>query len=244
MRRRIRKSSGENSNYWMSIGDLMAGALIIFILLFVLQILDINKKIEDGERAKKQIKNLQNKIKVFERTTGVKEEIIAKLMKKFKEENLHVDIDSKTGNIKLDDSILFNFNSAELKPEGKEFLKEFIPKYVSVLLSDEFKKSVTQIIIEGHTDNKGMYLYNLDLSQRRAFAVVQFIYSGKIPYFKGKEELKKVITANGRGKMKLIYKPNSRIVDRKKSRRVEFQFRLNNEESIKMIKDLLKSEVS
>jgi len=243
MRKRIRKSSGESSNYWMSIGDLMAGALIIFILLFVLQILDINKKIEDGERAKEQIKNLQSKIKVFERTTGVKEEIIAKLVKKFKEENLHVDIDSKTGNIKLDDSILFNFNSSELKPEGKEFLKEFIPKYISVLLSDEFKKSVTQIIIEGHTDNRGMYLYNLDLSQRRAFAVVQFIYSGKIPYFKGKEELKKVITANGRGKMKLIYKANGKV-DRKKSRRVEFQFRLNNEESIKIIKDLLKSEVS
>ncbi|MGL5356894.1 MAG: OmpA family protein [Cetobacterium sp.] len=245
MIRRNRKNEEEESSYWLSIGDLMAGALIIFVLLFVLQILNVNKKLAEKEQMLEdliqlqiQVENLKGSLK---KVVGIKQEIIKLIVKKFKQENLKIDIDPLTGNIKLDDSILFNLGSAELKPEGKNYLVEFIPRYVDVFFSNEkIREHITQIIIEGHTDNTGSYVYNLDLSQRRALSVVNFIYSDEMPNFKWKSELQKIITANGRSKVLLI-KDASGNVDKNKSRRVEFQFKLDDEKANKEIQKIINS---
>ena len=257
MIRRRKKNEEEESNYWMSIGDLMAGALIIFILLFVMQILNVNKKLVEKEELLGNLGNLEKKIasleekeyllqsksKSLEKIIGMKQGIISIIINNFKKENLKVDIDTKTGNIKLDDSILFNFGSAELKPEGKEFLKEFIPKYTDVFFGDpKVKKYVTQIVIEGHTDNVGSYLSNLDLSQRRALSVVQFIFGPEMPDFKWSEDLKRIITANGRSNILLIKDKNGKI-DAAKSRRVEFQFKLDDEKANQEIQTILRKGV-
>ena len=240
----------EKFNYWLSIGDLMSGTLIIFILLFVLQILNVNRKLVEKEKLinnlgdlEKKVEELKYKSDSLEKVLGIKQTIIAIIIEKFKNENLKIDIDNKTGNIKLDDKILFNLGSAELKPEGKDFLKNFIPKYAEIFLGDEdIKKYVTQIVIEGHTDDIGTYLYNLDLSQRRALNVVKFIYSDEMPNFKWKNELQKIITANGRSEI-LPIKNEDGSINRSKSRRVEFQFKLDDEKANEEIRNILKSGV-
>lgn len=250
MIRRYRKNEEEESNYWLSIGDLMAGALIIFILLFVLQILNVNKKLAEKEELLGNLGDLEGKVKQLtaegnrlEKIVGMKQAIVSIIIDKFKKENLKIDIDARTGNIKLDDSILFSFGSAELKPEGKEFLKEFVPKYVEVFFGDNnVKPYITQIVIEGHTDNVGSYLSNLDLSQRRALSVVKFIFGEEMPYFKWKEDLKKIITANGRSNILLI-KDKYGDIDDTKSRRVEFQFKLDDEKANQEIKKILNNGV-
>ena len=234
-------------NYWLSIGDLMSGALIIFILLFVLQLLNINKKLVEKEELLEKVENFENlkrKSESLEKVLGVKQTIIALIIDRFKNENLKIDIDNKTGNIKLDVKILFNFGSAELKPEGKEFLKNFIPKYAEVFLGDkDIKKYITQIVIEGHTDDQGSYMYNLDLSQRRALNVVKFIYSDEMPDFKWKNDLQKILTANGRSKIMPIKDRDGKI-NRQKSRRVEFQFRIDDEKANEEIRKILKNGVN
>jgi len=65
--------------------------------------------------------------------------------------------------------ILFDFNQALVKPESEPALTE-IAKY----LSDAPR---TKVLIVGHTDNVGSYTFNLDLSQRRAAAVVDALAS-------------------------------------------------------------------
>ena len=67
----------------------------------------------------------------------------------------------------------------------------------------KIKKELSQIIIEGHTDDVGSYIYNMELSQKRAFEVIKYIYD-EMPNFKGKEELKSYITANGRSNIKVL----------------------------------------
>lgn len=250
MKYKYRENDEEKFNYWLSIGDLMSGTLIIFIFLFILQILNVNKKLAEKEdlinnlgSLEKKVQELKYKSDNLEKVLGIKQTIIALIIEKFKNENLKIDVDNKTGNIKLDDKILFNLGSAELKPEGKEFLKKFIPRYVEIFLGDEnIRKYVTQIVIEGHTDDIGTYLYNLDLSQKRASNVVKFIYSDEMPEFKWKEELKKIITANGRSKVLPIKNSNGSI-NRSKSRRVEFQFRLDDEKANEEIRNILKNGV-
>jgi outer membrane protein OmpA-like peptidoglycan-associated protein len=60
--------------------------------------------------------------------------------------------------------ILFDFNQALVKPESEPALGE-IAKYLA-------GAPESKVLIVGHTDNVGSYAFNLDLSQRRAVAVV------------------------------------------------------------------------
>jgi len=221
-----KKSNLTNDSFWISTGDLMAGVLFIFVLLFVVQLLNVQSELETKE-------------KIIEELASVKNRIIHKLNGEFKEDALKIKINPKNGSIELDENILFGFNKSTLKPEGKVYLKEFIPKYVSLLLGDEkIRKSLGGIVIEGHTDDVGGYFYNLELSQKRAYAVIDYIYN-EMGNFENKELLKKYITANGRSDVKLRYKPDG-SVDREKSRRVEFQFKLKNDETLEKVLETLK----
>jgi OmpA-OmpF porin, OOP family len=70
---------------------------------------------------------------------------------------------SSTGHVALY-GIYFDFNKADLKPESDPTLEQ-----IGKLL----KSSPTlKVLIVGHTDNVGSFAFNMDLSQRRAAAVV------------------------------------------------------------------------
>ena len=53
-------------------------------------------------------------------------------------------------------------------------INQFLPKYCSVLLRDDYREYVSEIIIEGHTDSNGSYIFNLELSELRAFSVALY----------------------------------------------------------------------
>ena len=129
-------------------------------------------------------------------------------------------------------------NKYDLKPEGKAVLKKFLPKYINVLLRDCFKEYIAEIIIEGHTDTNGSYLYNLKLSQDRALSVATFCLKDKNYLFSPSQtsELRKILTANGRSFSDPILNKNGKGIDMSASRRVEFKFRLKNEEMEKEMK--------
>jgi outer membrane protein OmpA-like peptidoglycan-associated protein len=65
--------------------------------------------------------------------------------------------------------ILFDHDRAEVKPESRPTLSE-----ISTLLKQNQKLA---LIVVGHTDNNGNLEYNLDLSLRRAWAVVAALTS-------------------------------------------------------------------
>ena len=96
---------------------------------------------------------------------GVRSRIIVELASALSEANVQVDTDQNTGAIRLSSEVLFNVGQAVLKPEGERFLQRFIPVYMDVLLSEEYADSVSEIIIEGHTDSTGTYIENMELSQ-------------------------------------------------------------------------------
>ncbi|MBN8480181.1 MAG: DUF4892 domain-containing protein [Xanthomonadales bacterium] len=75
---------------------------------------------------------------------------------------------SSSGSVALY-GILFDFNQAGVKPESEPALIE-IAKY----LGDD---PAMKVLIVGHTDGVGSYAFNLDLSQRRAEAVVEALVS-------------------------------------------------------------------
>lgn len=221
-----RKDLEESSvSYTSSIADLMSGMLMIFILLFVFVILTSNREIKKKED-------------IIASFTVVKSKIIDKVIYAFKENNIAIDIDMDTGSIKIDEKLLFANNDYKLKPEGKEYLKKFIPVYVKILVLDKnVRDEISQVIIEGHTDDVGSYIFNMELSQKRSFEVLRYIYS-EMGDFDGKTEFEKYVTANGKSKVNLIYDKDGNV-DRDKSRRVEIKFKLKEEETLKKIQKLL-----
>ena len=135
-----------------------------------------------------------------------------------------IEVDPKTGVIRIKESILFDFGKSDLKPIGIEFLNKFIPKYTKILLQKkEIREQIGQIIIEGHTDNIGSYTSNLLLSLERANSVASIIFTDKFKSFKYKEEFKDRLSVNGRSFINPI-SDNSTKENRKKNRRVEFKF--------------------
>jgi chemotaxis protein MotB len=209
----------------MSFADLMSALLLVFALLLMVNMLGNQVELE----AKDQI---------IEEVVGVRSELIEELTNAFSDSSLEMEIDPQTGSIRFSSGVFFEFNSAELSDEGIENLRSFIPQYIGVLLSDQFKEHISEIIIEGHTDRESSYLFNLQLSQDRAFSVTEEIFSDDFPEFDAKEELRHIITSNGRSFMVPIEDENGEI-DADRSRRVEFKFRLKDDQVIEQIQELV-----
>ena len=239
-------------DYWQSYSDMMAALLLMFILIMsaVLyqslntyeqknrELEEQRKKISMQENALTETKEQLNELSGM---VGVKSEIVSALSKEFGNSNLKVNIDQKTGDIILAAGVLFDVDKSEVSAAGQKFLKEFIPRYISVLLSDQFKDNVSEIIIEGHTDTDGNYMYNLNLSQKRAFAVAEFCLDDKKSALSKSqiETLRKIVTANGRSFSDPVYNDDNKTVNKDASRRVVFKFRLKDDEMVAQIRSVL-----
>lgn len=244
MKKFLKKKSnkGEATSYWISFSDLMSGTLIVFILLFIFKLLDYQQTMAEKEQLIRQ--SMAEKQQIIEQMTDTREEIVENLQQEFQQQSMDIEVDSKTGAITLSEAILFDFGKSDLKSDGKAVLQKFMPIYVETLLKDEkTKDNISQIIIEGHTDDESgsdsdaSYIYNLKLSQDRAYSVSEYVLGNEMQY-KFKPELKKLITANGRSYSAPIQNSDGTI-NHERSRRVEIKFRLKEEEALQKIQDEL-----
>ena len=102
------------------------------------------------------------------------------------------------------DSMQFNFDKATLRPENRELLS----KIVGILLTSKNYG----IYVYGHTDDIGSEEYNLDLSERRAQRVREYLTENGIA--------PEIITSKGFGKSRPIV-PGASTEARAENRRVE-----------------------
>ena len=188
-----------------------------------------------------QSAELTEKTTALDSILGVRRSLVETLRKEFYDTNLMVD--PLTGAISFDSNLLFGYNSSVLTDEGKAFLEGFFPRYVEVLLGESFRDYVAEIIIEGHTDTAGSYMYNLQLSQSRALAVASYFLSDSETIFTEEQrtQLRQIVTANGRSWSSPVLKPDG-SVDMDGSRRVEILFRLKDQEMIEQMVEALSGE--
>ncbi|MBQ8232097.1 MAG: OmpA family protein [Lachnospiraceae bacterium] len=169
---------------------------------------------------------------------GIRTDIIGELQATFN--NSSMSVDAQTGSITFSSDVLFSNNSYMLTGESKESLREVIPLYLDVLLQDNYRPYIAEIIIEGHTDTNSGYQLNMDLSYNRANAVAKFCMDKKNGLSEEKiEQLQQLLTVNGRSYSDPIYKEGTDEVDMAASRRVEIKFRLKEDEMIEKIAQIL-----
>lgn len=222
----------EESN-WISVADMMTALMVIFMFIavnYILQVID---------------------------HTFIEEEIYNKLEVAFEQDIKNDDIElGPDGTIRFKNKPgqnLFAPNQAAMSPEFELALREFIPTYWSVLTSDTaYFKYIKEIRIEGHTDTvppshspETSYIYNLNLSSRRAASVLDYLRQHRVYTDASTEERMRMdflFTSIGfsysralNDDKEYVYLSDNKQVNNELSRRVEFRIVTSNEKLIDAI---------
>ena len=210
----------DENAFALSTGDLMAGLLFIFILLLMGAMLQVQEKAEQDEE-------------IVKRYDQIKTQLYIDLQEEFKEDLTvwRASIDSTLCVRFQEPSMLFDEGDDNLKQNFKNILDDFFPRYIEVLMRPQYKENIEEIRIEGHTNSNGGYFSNMELSQNRTRAVLQYCLN-MMPT-DDMEWAKALITANGLSSSHLIMKDGEE--DKELSRRVEFRVRTNAEKQLEDI---------
>ena len=221
--------ASQEESYWPSISDLMSGLMLVFLLIAIAYM----HNVEEGQ---KRIK----KVAVAYQETQVS--LYNKLMEEFETDlpRWRAHIDKETLSVQfLEPEVLFHTGSAEVTPSFRKILQDFFPRYLGIIFSPEFEDCIEEIRIEGHTSSEwgdgnvsktGAYFNNMRLSQGRTRSVLQYCFQLTADA-ELKEKMKKYVTANGLSSSRLILSPSGRE-DKRLSRRVEFRTRTNADQKI------------
>lgn len=216
-----------NQTYWIPLADLMTGLMMVFLLIAVTFMVRVE-----------QTTTLV--VKEFEET---KNDLAQALQKEFandlKQWNAEILGDMT---IRFDDpNVLFDTGSASVKPAFKEILNNFIPRYIKLLTSKNYKSSIKEIRIEGHTskkwgsetDGKLIFIKNMRLSQDRAQSMLEYILNS--PSLTAYEQwMQTYLTASGFSSSKPFFNEKN-IIDDERSQRVEFVIVTNAESKMSSI---------
>ena len=164
--------------------------------------------------------------------TGIQLKVIAALKETLGNK---INIDRHNGALRLSSSVLFDKGKSDLKEEAKTQLATAFNDYIGALVTNRaIRPHLDRIVIEGHTDSDGTYLYNLALSQRRALAVMNYLLTLPIAQ---KYNLKKYLVASGRAYLDPIRRNG--LEDKEASRRIEIKFQLKNRDAMHEIERIL-----
>jgi len=169
---------------------------------------------------------------------GLRTEIIRELSKSLSAADLNAKVDPATGDIVLDSQLMFESGQDLILASGQAQLYRLIPVYLEVLMRPQYADYVAEIIIEGHTDSNGSYIFNLELSQSRALSVAKFCL--EMPSLSGAQRslLTQILTAKGRSFSNTVKNADG-TENMAASRRVEIKFRLKDTEMIQRMNDIL-----
>lgn len=217
-------TEGTDITFDQSISDLMSALLLIFILLLMALLIKMSHTVEVRSSSVKRY----NKVK-----TELYQELFDEFEMDLDEWGAEIDKDNLVIRFNEPD-VLFLPNEAILRPEFKDILSDFFPRYLNIIYSN-YKDSIEEIRIEGHTANPGekfSFMSGMLLSQERTNSVLRYIiYSELIKDNEISEWCLNHLTSNGMSHSRPILGDNS-LPDWSKSRRVEFRVKTNAEKVI------------
>ena len=243
----LSRARHDEQESWISASDLMAGLMMVFLLISIIYAREADTRTDiESERASYEAARAasanERVVVVTEVVTEwqqLEEEIYQALWNEFNKDlskwNAEIEKDSLTMRF-LAPEILFETGSAELSPEFKVILQDFMPRYI-LLLEQNFKNDINEVRIEGHTSSEfgqlplsEAFIKNMALSQARTRTVLEYSFS--IEGLVGSENwMRGTMSANGLSSAKLIM--NGSREDKERSRRVEFKIRTKTREALR-----------
>jgi outer membrane protein OmpA-like peptidoglycan-associated protein len=227
-------------SFWIPYADLMTVLMVIFLFISItyMGIMQAQKNEQD---------------KIFKDYIETKKELYSKLNTEFASDfkNWNIELDKDLSIKFTNPDVLFESGSPLLRDTFRIILQNFLPKYFNIVLDPKYRDKISEIRIEGHTDNipapkfhSDPYIANLMLSQYRSTEIVYFFRN--TAYFRNlsKDNVELIeywLTANGLSfgrtidtDKKLTFFSKKQI-DLQKSRRVEFRIVTKSEELVEKV---------
>lgn len=192
--------------FWISFADLMTALMVLFLLVMSVALLAVTRTITQKERleAERQteISKLLDRIDVAARKQGI-----------------HVDHERAV--IDFGDRARFDTSSFSLNPDQERLLRTFVPEVLAIARDKGGRRWLKRIVVEGFTDRRGSYLYNLNLSLERSQRVLCALMAppiaGEQPMSRQElEEIRRLFLVGG-------YSSNSAKASLDASRRIELR---------------------
>jgi outer membrane protein OmpA-like peptidoglycan-associated protein len=154
----IKRGSKEEAEkpFWISFSDLMSALMVLFLIIMSVALLAVTKRVSEEERAKVQ-----------------REKEIAELLGRVQSAANEFDgvrVDGQS--INFGKQANFEYGSYQLAPDRAILLRAFIPKVLAIANDPLGRKWFKRIVVEGFTDQRGSYLFNLNLSLLRSQRVL------------------------------------------------------------------------
>ena len=222
----------DENPFSLSLGDLMAGLLLIFVLLLSSVMLNLMA------REKRQLE-------IAENYRNLQDALYHDLDREFAKDlqNWGAELNRESLSVRFKEpNVLFDQGNAEVKPAFKEILDDFFPRYIEILKRPVYVDDIAEIRIEGHTSSEwsdeivreDAYFLNMKLSQDRTRSVLQYVL--QLPSIgTDRDWVQRNLTANGLSSSRLITHEDE-SENPEESRRVEFRVRTNSE---KQLSDIL-----
>lgn len=235
--------SSKKESFWIPYADLMTVLMVIFLFISLayMGLVQYQKKQQD---------------KIFEEYKQTKENLYNELKETFTNDfqKWSLELDKDLSIKFTNPQVLFDEGKSDVTPTFQNILKEFLPKYLSVVMQDKYKSKIAEIRIEGHTNTKPInktndpYIDNMELSQNRARNVLGFLRQQDCFIqleTNRKDRLQYWLTANGLSygrtidaNSNLTFNSNT-VIDPNKSRRVEFRIVTTSELLVQKVIDQL-----
>ena len=210
--------------YWIPLADLMTGLMMIFMLITAVYIQYVER----------------TTTLVLDEFKDVKSNMQLALQNEFRESFKQWDAEL-LGDMTIrfnNPNVQFAIQSAELRPEFQNLMRDFFPRYMKIIRSDKFKNSIKEIRIEGHTSKfwkdttpSEAYFLNMGLSQERTRSTLKFFMI--MPELRSDEEwFRQHITANGLSSSQPIIKNPTSVKEDELNQRVEFRIVTNASDRI------------
>ncbi|WPL16260.1 flagellar motor protein MotB [Thiorhodovibrio winogradskyi] len=215
----------DGESHWLVVSDLMASLMMIFLFLALLHMVQLERSHQVETEVRVTAAELRQAIYL-----ALEEEFRADLPR------WNAELHRPTLTLRFrEPEVLFDRNSARIKPEFETILRDFFPRYVRQL--DPFRQVIREIRIEGHTSSEwgpessplDAYFANMELSQQRTQEVLRYAYGldavEKAGWFRTR------VAAVGLSSSRLVRDAQG-AEDADASRRVEFSVLTNFEASL------------
>ena len=197
----------ETEEHWVSISDVMAGLMVIFLFIAISYMLNVRLKADEIIVYKNEVEKLLDAYKNLQATLykELRAEFEGDPTKEAQFRNVwrgHLGMETLSIRFKKP----FTQGDATVPNAFKNVLRDFFPRYIAILTKPEYRDGIAEVRIEGHTSSEWFsqvtsdesYINNMELSQNRARNVLNYVL--QMTYPKGtqnREGLKKKLTANG-----------------------------------------------
>lgn len=135
-------------------------------------------------------------------------------------------INPETNSLRFDEKLLFASSSASLIDSDQEFLNDLLPLILSEIEFSGQSGSIEQIIFAGYADDGGSLTLNLELSQNRAEAVLDYLLQANLITFASGDDDSFAYACAGMADQRPVLSDG--VINRDLSRRVEIAIILDN----------------